>query len=803
MMHRHEVRREQANLQSHQMQEHGQGRGGRGPDPLTSLRAAVVLALSLLLFAMPATVQAQMDDADSFDADVVLTKSKNTQGKSVASVELQRLAEDGQFDQVLNTLRDSQDLGAFAPAPGLIEELQRHLAHKADRLAEQETQLQTHLDRMKAYAEVDHLESALRHAIDAHGLAKTPTDVLDREPVRAIVSKTEQAAKKAADEGRWIDAMAYYRMLDLLFEEHSPYSDPLKDSERHVRLLRLYAPGRLGKLHDVRELRRIAQREEAKAKNLLDEDELKRLNELEDGGNEPKPLVLGEETWQDKLANIDMSMLVQAIKYARGKHVASAGYKPLLLGSVDALLVMSNNADLAETFPAFNQPARVAEFRETLQAIKDDLNKATEKVELLEAIRVITLVAQLNNSTMELPEPVLVYEMTDGALGTLDDFTAMIWPHDKESFARNTQGKFYGVGIQISRRKDRLIVVSPLEDTPAARAGIKPQDIIATVDGRPTDSWTLEQAVREITGPKGTVVNLGIERGGEAELINYPIERDEIEIKSIFGWRHRIGGGWDYYIDPANQIGYVRMSQFVPNTAEALDQAVEQMEKDQGLNGLILDLRFNPGGLLKSAIEVVNRFISSGRIVSTVGPSGQRTTARARALRTYRPFPVVVLINQGSASASEIVSGALQDYSRAVIIGTRSFGKGSVQDLIPINGQAAYLKLTTQYYQLPNGRIIHRTPDAIQWGIDPDLEVRVTDQQVVDLIKFRNEADVLRVEEDLNPDEPKIDEKGRPLDVSTILSDSLDPQLEAALLVLKTQLTADRLAKAPQPAFSQ
>ncbi len=442
---------------------------------------------------------------------------------------------------------------------------------------------------------------------------------------------------------------------------------------------------------------------------------------------------------------------------------------------------------LADTFPSFKNEKAVAEFRDFLDNLRNQLKAPNQEIGFLRAATIIDQIMHKNEQTLDLPDRVLIYEMAEGATSTLDKFSSVIWPEEKQNFNRSTQGKFYGVGIRISREDGRLTVESPLPGTPAYRAGIQADDVIAKVDGKDTSAWSLNKAVRHITGPEGTIVTLGIERRGQPELIEYDIRRAEIEIKSILGWQHTENGGWNYFIDPQDHIGYVRLTQFIPQSVNDLDDAVNQMQQNGPINGLILDLRFNPGGLLSSAVDVADRFISEGPIVFTVDGDGHRTDERrAKRHRTYQPFPVVVAVNQGSASASEIVTGALQDYGRAVVVGTRSFGKGSVQDLFPLDNYKAYFKLTTQHYMLPLGRIIHRMPHSKTWGIEPDLKVKMTNEQVADAIDFRREVDVIRPADAAGQKaQPKADE---------ILSKGMDPQLEAALLVLKTRLAAEHIA---------
>ena len=557
-------------------------------------------------------------------------------------------------------------------------------------------------------------------------------------------------------------------MLDLMYDDYATYRDRVKTAARHVRVLRMYAPQQLQRLYAAR------------AKRL--------------GKDDPADLQVEEETWQEKLEGIELSMLRQVLAQTVRRHVSNPSYIPMIRSAVENLQIIAKTQGLDDTFPAFTDKVRLGRFRHDLQQMQDELAKRKDPIDFLEATEYLDRIVAINARSVHLPEAVLVAELTDGALSALDEFSSVIWPSEKKNFSRNTRGKFSGVGISIAIRDDQLVVVSPLEGTPAHHAGIRAGDAIVTVDGRDSTHWGLDRAVREITGPKNTHVKLGIQRPGTRETLEFDLVRDEIVIRSVRGWKRKSSGGWSYYIDPDHRIGYVRLSQFIPQTAEDLDFAINQMENEHGLDAMIIDLRFNPGGLLSSAVEVADRFIRSGPIVATVGPDGEETRPfSARPDHTHRPFPIAVLINEGSASASEIVAGALQDYDRAVIVGARSFGKGSVQDLFHLDRGEAYLKLTTQYYKLPLGRIIHRQPDAKSWGIEPDLVVRMTTQQVAEAIEFRQLADVLR--EAQGADEPPNPED-EPRDVDQIIEQSMDPQLSSALLILKTHLVAEHFALA-------
>ncbi len=745
--------------------------------PMSPLRT-VSYALVAGLTTLAATATARAD-------------AGNPQGGATVALmpDLPRLADTGRFDVILQSLRQDNLLRADPGVASFITELNRYQENKAQRDAERRQAFAAAHDKMGQRADAGRLIEAVYAAIDAHGLADDKAALLSDEKVVALVRSVIDKAQAAEAEGDWLESLSLWRALNLLYDDSGMYRSQVKVAAKHVRVLRFYAPTEWKRLYEL-SAARAKEIAKAQAEAEGDKDAAEQ--------DEDEVLALNEEKWTERLKGIELAMLRQTLAQAARRHIADRGYAPLMRGAMGALQVLANARGLEATFPSFADAQKLADFRAFIDEQHARLSEPDARLNFLDAATLIDQVMLINDKSLQLPEQVIVFEMAEGATDMLDDFSAVIWPDENENFRRNTQGRFFGVGIQISRRDGRLLVVSPLEGTPAQRAGIKAGDIIAKVDGRDTSSWTLDQAVREITGPEGTVVTLGIERIGEAAVLEFPIQRAEIVIESIKGWEHKPGGGWDYLIDRQNKIAYIRLTQFIPQSADDLDAAITAMEADGGVNGLILDLRFNPGGLLSSAIDIADRFIASGPIVFTVDSTGQRTSeARAKKHRTYESFPVIVLINQGSASASEIVAGALQDYGRARIIGTRSFGKGSVQDLFPLDGGKAYLKLTTQYYKLPLGRIIHREVDSKTWGVEPDLIVEMTNQQVAKAIEFRQDVDILREEMKLADDHAAAPR------AADILTQSLDPQLDTALLVLKTRLVARQIAVAqrdPVPA---
>jgi len=327
-----------------------------------------------------------------------------------------------------------------------------------------------------------------------------------------------------------------------------------------------------------------------------------------------------------------------------------------------------------------------------------------------------------DNYVEEVNEKDLFEGAVRGALLSLDRYSAYISPEDFEEFKSQTKGEFQGLGIEIGVRNGWLTVIAPIEDTPAWRAGIRAGDRIIKIEGKTTEGMSTQDAVKKLRGEKNSKVNITIQHEGEKKLIDLGITRDVIPLISVRGYRRTNGGGhWDYFVDKESKIGYVRISAFQENTVQELDKVVADLT-NAGMKGLILDLRFNPGGLLSTAVTVSDRFLGEGVIVSTRGRSVAPVTYSAhRTGSTYKPFPLAVLVNNWSASASEILGGAVQDNHRGILVGQRTFGKGSVQNVIPLEGGKAALKLTTARYYTPSGRSIHREEGSEEGGLIPDI----------------------------------------------------------------------------------
>ncbi len=331
----------------------------------------------------------------------------------------------------------------------------------------------------------------------------------------------------------------------------------------------------------------------------------------------------------------------------------------------------------------------------------------------------------------EYVEPVqdreLIENAINGMLTGLDPHSAYLNPRNFRDMQVQTRGEFGGLGIEVTQENGFIKVISPIDETPAARAGIRPGDLITHLNGTTTQGLTLQEAVEQMRGERGTTLRLTVRREGEARPLEIAITRDVIRPQVA---RFRLEGG---------DVGYIRLSAFNEQTEPALRRAIAALRQQAGSNlrGIVLDLRNNPGGLLDQAVQVSDSFLDQGEIVSTRArrpEDAQRWNARGGDLA--QGLQVVVLINSGSASASEIVAGALQDHRRAIILGTRSFGKGSVQTVMPLGSNGA-IRLTTARYYTPSGRSIQNQ------GISPDIEVRATREDPATQRRDR-EADLRR-----------------------------------------------------------
>jgi len=705
----------------------------------------------------------------------------------------------GRVERLLTSIPEGQS-GAAASLATRVEQRRTHQAQSSVTRSEDAAKRREGVDTNLAAGNVS---KALLDAVNLKFLL--PRDQyaawLSSPSATQLVSAAERTAREAdAADDLLLEQEMLFRLKALYDdvgqkETFREYDRRLDQVNRRVSLVAEYAPR---ELHRLRKL--VADRSE----DADDKDDFPEYNEL-----------FGEE-WREQHRGITPRMLDIALRQAASEHVTEAGWKPLVDGGLEALRLVATTPALSENFPGIADAARRDAFLAAIDRRRETLAaRAPESVGLSFYRETMRELLAANQETLGLPDEVLVQQFGEGATTQLskdfeDDYSEIIWPERLRRFRQSIDGNFVGVGILIRHNDKRdVMIVNPLEGSPASRAGVRPGDRIAAVDGKPTDGWSLNRAVDSITGPAGKPVMLTLRREDVEEPIDVALVRETIKMRSVNGWwkrglDQRGNPVWDWWMDSQAGIGYVRLTSFNEDSLDDFMDAIRAMKRERPLNGLVLDLRGNPGGLLKSAVAFTNLFVDRGPIVSVQDRDGRRIAA-VEAEPNRAPLaglPLVVLINSGSASASEIVAGSLQANGAALVVGERSFGKGSVQTVQPVKDGAneAAIKVTTQYYVLPplpgesGGRLVHRRATSDDWGVNPDLLVEVSPDQFESLTQVRLRADSLDEGErdlmtvDIRPD------------IEDLLVKGIDPQLEMGLLVLKGRVLRDiedrHLAKA-------
>lgn len=572
-------------------------------------------------------------------------------------------------------------------------------------------------DLVDALADVEALIADKPHLV-ALGQARVAVNLLlaaqrdkatSSDWYRQLVDETLKLGASAMEKKEWYEALSIYSNLSELAPDVDEYRDRQKTAQRHVRVMRLYGP---------------------QGKSLPED---------------------GEATWKEMVAGVDVEMVRAAISQLDENYVTAPDYKKLARSGLLAVRVLAETPQAAS---ALTELAQEEKHKKFVKGIDDLLGAVDERKRMDQMDLQFTLndLIQASEQSVALRKDVLAVEFFDGCLEELDKFSNMIWPYEVPEFTKSTMGNFFGVGIQIGKEPgEPLKVVSPLEDSPAYRAGIKSGDLILQVDDTKTEPMSVDSLVKKITGPEGTKVTLLVKSPG---LPPRPVEliRQQIKIKTVKGWQRK-GDDWDYFVDPSSKIGYIRVTQFTDQTTKELNAKLEELKKD-GMKSLILDLRFNPGGLLRSAGSVSDEFLREGKIVSTRGRQSGESQIDATPQGAFQEGDLVVLVNQYSASAAEIVSGALKDLHRGLVVGQRSYGKGSVQNVVFVGRRKAILKVTNAYYYLPSGRCLHRKPGDKEWGVDPDVDVLVTPRQMKHWLDIRRKTDLLQ---DVDPQQLKAD----------------------------------------------
>ncbi len=472
-----------------------------------------------------------------------------------------------------------------------------------------------------------------------------------------------------------------------------------------------------------------------------------------------------------------------------GRLLRSLAFVLLALVSTSLLPMTSLRTVAADT--AAEQVAKTAE--EKAKAEEKIRLEREEELELLQLFA-DTLDQVERNYVKDISRRELMEAAIKGMVSKLDQYSNYIPPEELDRFKSGVESEFSGIGIQVSIEEGHLKVIGPIVGSPAHRAGLLAGDEITEIEGKPTKGITLDEAVKQMKGPIGSSVTITVKHPGDGKTETISLKRDIIRVETVMGDRRNDDGSWDFMLDEEKNVGYVRISSFSRHTTDELRDALRSLQK-QDMSALVIDLRYNPGGLLTTAIEVCDLFLDGGRIVSTAGRNTPTRAWDAHKDGSFTGFPIAMLVNHYSASASEIVSACLQDHQRAVIIGERTWGKGSVQNIIELEDGRSALKLTTSGYQRPSGKNIHRFEGANggdEWGVKPNdgFEVKLSDAESTEYLKYRRDRDI--VKNDVT--EPATAEGEKPF---------VDRQLQRAVEYLDQQLAKGTEQPEEKPAAAE
>ncbi len=682
--------------------------------------------------------------------------------------------------KALAELLESKDPAAVAQAETWVDTYRDEVTSRAE--LKSKTYAWNIAEAQKALAEYEQVSAsdngadatqalllALSFTAQAAAYTDQPEELAKLDWVPGLTERAKAAAQDCAKADHWTHALTYYLLLDRIYPKNEQYKKMREEATRHARIEVSYPD---------------------------------------------------QKTLNEKIKDVSRDLLRSAVRQISKLYYEEPDFKKASLGALDNLKTLAGTTKLHKYLDGLANPKLREHFLEGLAERRAEVAAASE-FKYSDVLRLFNQVAELNKKSVELPEGLLVVEFMEGANAELDDYTNVIWPAEAKEFDKVMMGGFEGVGIQLGldERTHRLKVVTPLENSPALEAGIQPDDLILSVNGETTKGWTTEDAVRNIMGPAGTKVVLTVLRPATNEQLAFELTRRNIVLTSVRGVKRTSGDGstWDYLLDKEAGIAYIRLTNFLVSSHTELTKALQDA-RAQGMKALVLDVRHNPGGLLDVAVDAVSNFVDSGDVVSTRGRQESENRERVAGRAAFKDVPLVVLVNEASASASEILAGALQDHHRAIVLGERTFGKGSVQHIRALasgdGNSDARLKLTTALYYLPSGRSPHKKPDAETWGVEPDWLVKLTPKEFRRVIEHERESYVIHNEKGGNKElsaeerekilnelkaDPKEDEDApqlspeniKKLEADPYEAPKVDPQLETALLMLRVKLVAN------------
>jgi len=697
-----------------------------------------------------------------------------------------KLIYEGEFDEAGSVIRDSGygDSANLRELLGIVEDYQQMMQRRRKEREDAYKKELAELEKLKVESgankvsdindvndinDITKLLSVIARAAELAG-PEQKAELLANPLVLQTFQRARDKASEFESEGKWLDSyLICYSWLAAIDEDNKEYSDYAEQLEAKANIVASFQDSpcessreryrgvtREGFINSIDVLKHSYVKEIIDYKQMI-EKAINRCKQLEEVLTLSYSEISQDQAYKSGEGNSEEAVAPPASRRGRGP-----------------------------------ESSELAAWNRGLDEVLKDAKQWPFGVDSDKFIEVFRDVVELNKKTVELTETVLIAHFAEAALSALDPYTVIIWPQQTEEFDKMMTNEFTGIGVEISKPAGILQVGSLLPDTPAYNSGLDAGDIIEAVDGIPTKDMSLICAVKYITGPAGTDVKLTVRSPDEEKTRDITITRAKIVVRTIRGWQRTDDGKWSYMIDDKNKIGYVRITSFSEKTADDLEEVLDKLDS-AGLKAMILDLRFNSGGLLSSATEVVDKFVSKGIIVSTRYRYGLGPFTAANRKETHPDYPLVVLINSNSASASEIVAGSLADkvHERAILVGERTHGKGSVQTITARPGGGAQLKYTMAYYHLPSSQRVESREAAEKqgrsdWGIGPDIEVKMgngvlaVSDELKKMLELRRDNDVL----------VRSDHKKNGLEKKHTIEETLesDPQLTVAVLAVKAKL---------------
>jgi carboxyl-terminal processing protease len=627
----------------------------------------------------------------------------------------------------------------------------------------------------KILQESHHDADALNYFVTAYQAAPDQVAFRRESWVQNSIRSFAALGAEAETRRQWLSCLRIYSGLAAIEPVEPGWKRKLLAAMQATRLLRVYAPKEFALLQSAdaagsREAERLLLANPQPAAPTTD----------------APPIVEGPVVdWHEVYSGVTARMVDQSLLDVQSAYYRQVSGRDLLSGGLTEIKMLLNTDGIEESFPSLADTRRRRDFESRLDAQIADISQLPLGYSAETAQKIserLSVLAKANDESIRLPEEVLIGEFADGITSRLDPYSSFIWPSTAAEVSRKVD--MGGIGIQIETNDaGEISIVAPLQDGPAAAAGLRMGDVIVAVDGNRLKGFPPADVTKRLSGPVGTTISLQV-RNKVGATTSYSLVRRHIKVTAIAGWKLSAGGNWDYMIDANELIGYIRLVSFTNTAPTEFKQAADKL-REQHARAIILDLRYCPGGILASVQEIAATFVKEGVIYTARSDRSDSSVPPEAAVArgdSVIDLPLIVLVDEYTAAGAELLAACLEDRGRARILGDRTFGSARVQMLFPLDERKAFLKLTTLLDYSPSGRCVNRELGSTGWGVMPDIRVPASPKQMRTALSA---AMPLRVIDDASSARPD-------LSANAI---SADIQLAAALFAMRVELNGYSSAK--------